>query len=174
MSKKNKIVIAVVTVAVVATLVGVLSWGLQPVLKDSVSLKKLNQKLGDRYEIPTQMPFEGDTQCYIVYHPQHPTLRFELRVKNATGYVIECKDTKRNIIIQSLLDHGNPTLSGEENVIETTYKNQKVLYRIEKDHVRIQFNVNEYPYEIIAEYDQSVEQATMKADIEKVMSQIIK
>lgn len=158
-----------------AVLVGVLSWGLQPVINDNVSLKKLNQELGDRYEIPTQMPFVGDTQCYIIYNPQHKSLRFEVNAKKATGYLIECKDAKRNI---SILTYGLiPSLDGQEGVVEDTYKNQKVWYRVVKNQnifVIIVFEANNHAYEIKAEYDQSVEQATMQADIEKVMSQIIK
>ena len=180
MNKRSKIIIAVSVIVIVATLVGVLCWGLQPVQKDEVSLKKLNKKLGDKYCVPSELPFEGDVECFIVYNVYHWNLRFELNSDDITGYSIELKDSKREISIETGDLMAINAEAAEELSIEN-YNNQKINYvfragsdTLTENLLILQFGIDGKAYQINARYSKDVNSETLKSDIECLLKQMIK
>lgn len=67
MTKNKKIIISVVAAVIVIAVVAVLAWGLQGVKDESVTYEELKEKLSDKLSIPTELPFEGETECLIIY-----------------------------------------------------------------------------------------------------------
>lgn len=180
MNKKSKIIIAVSVIIVVATLVGVLCWGLQPVQKDSVSLKKLNKKLGARYCMPSELPFEGDVECYIIYVEGHMGVvltRFEASSKASTGYSIDLKDSKRAIYIET---GDSITINAEtaESLLTEKYNDKEIKYLLVETETDkklvILFEINGETYYVSAVYNKDVDGEIFKSDIKHILDQMIK
>ncbi|MDE6474605.1 MAG: hypothetical protein K2L70_05855 [Clostridia bacterium] len=178
MNKKTITIIAVVAIFIIS-LAGVLCWGLQPIQKDSVSLKKLNKELGEKYCVPSELPFEGDVECYIVYVMGNMGVvltRFEASPKRSTGYSIALKDSKRKIYIET----GNSiTISEEtaEGLIIKKYNDKIIKYlfsETETDNkLIILYEIDGKTYQINATYNKDVNSETLKSDIKFLLDQMI-
>ena len=180
MNKKTKTIIAVSVIVFVATMMGVLYWGLQPVQKESVTLEKLNKKLGTRYFMPSELPFDGEVECYIIYVMGNMGVvltRFETSPKRSTGYSIYLKDSKRKIYIETGNLMAIDSETAESLSIEY-YNDQKVGYLLteaEMDNkLTTLFEINGNTYYISAKYDKDVDRETMKSDMECILAQMIK
>ena len=181
MNKKNKIIIAISVIVVIATLVGVLCWGLQPVIKDEVSLGKLNKKVGGRYCVPSQMPFEGDVECFVYYNePAFGVilLRFEANKNKITGYTVELKDEHRYIFVDNRISSAI-AFPEQNGPLTADYKNKRIEYisYVADDGNttwRFVFYENDKTYTITAKYDKTVDGETLKKDIEVLLEQMIK
>ena len=176
MNKKSKIIVAVIAIVIISTLIGVLCWGLQPVKKDSVSLKKLNKKLGDKYCIPSELPFEGDVECFIIYNEYHWNLRFEINANDVHGYSIELKDSNRQIDIGK--NELVLSIADQDGVVIEHFNNQKIEYLLietETDNsLIIQFVIDGKSYQINAKYNKDVNSEILKSDIKFLLEQMIK
>ena len=181
MNKKSKIIIAVSVIVIVATVLGVLYWGLQPVQRESVTLEKLNKKLGTRYFMPSELPFEGEVECNIIYIEGHRGVvltRFQINSKRSTGYSINLKDSNKEIYIGT---YGLAADVVEEGFLIENYNNQIIYYIFNaaadtaKDKtLRIQFEIDGKTYHIGATYNKDVNSETLKADMECLLNQMIK
>jgi ABC-type antimicrobial peptide transport system permease subunit len=180
MNKKSKIIIVVSIIFIVATLVGVLCWGLQPIQKDEVSLEKLNKKLGTRYCIPSELPFEGDIKCYIIYIEGHMGIvltRFEASSKRSTGYLIELKDYDREIYVES---NNSITISSEEieGLLIENYNDQKIQYLLIDTETANKFvalfEINGKTYYIRATYNKDIDIEILRSDIKCLLDQMIR
>ncbi|MBD5087023.1 MAG: hypothetical protein HDT32_06700 [Clostridiales bacterium] len=181
MNKKTKIIIAVSVIVFVATMMGVLYWGLQPVQKESVTLEKLNKKLGTRYFMPSELPFDGEVECYIIYVMGNMGVvltRFEISSKRSTGYSIKLKDSNREIYIG--ID-GIAMDVVEEGFLIENYNNQTIYYNFlaasdtsNDKTLMIQFKIDGETYHISAKYNKDVNSETMKSDMECILDQMIK
>ena len=180
MNKKTKTIIAVSVIVFVATMMGVLYWGLQPVQKESVTLEKLNKKLGTRYFMPSELPFDGEVECYIIYVMGNMGVvltRFEISSKRSTGYSIYLKDSNRKIYIET----GNSiaiNAEAAEGLSIENYNDQKIEYlfsETETDNTLMTlFEINGKTYYISAKYNKDVNSETMKSDMECILAQMIK
>ena len=180
MNKKTKIIIITVSVfVVVATLIGVMWWGLQPVQEENVSLEKLNKKVGNRFCMPSKLPFEGEADCSIIYVRANMGVvltRFEISPKKSRGYSIELKDSTRKIYIET----SDATAISEgwaESSLAENYKGQKIEYLLTENetgnHLTILFDINGKTYYISAEYGKDASD-TLKSDIDFLLDQMIK
>ena len=177
MNKKTKAIIVVAAVVVVAVIVGVLCWGLQPVKRDSVTLKELGRELGAKYCVLAKLPFEGDVKCFIIYNEQHWNLRFEITSNSITGYSIELKDDNRDVKIFSGMIL---SIQDQENVVMENYNNQEIFYIFNAESntstdnaLTIQFEVGGKAYQIYARYSKDVEVETLKSDMKLLLDQMI-
>ena len=182
MNKKIKIIIAVSVIVIVATTIGVLSWGLQPV-DDKVSLQDLNKKLDGRYSIPSQMPFAVDAiECYVSYDKKpvfkNRRTRFEASKKNITGYTIRVYDFEmgRDITIATVSPLSQEDL---DVLLVGNYKDKPIYFfciQSEKLHWNVWFFlfvVNNQTYRIDLDYDENIDNETVKSDIEFLLDQMI-
>ena len=183
MNKKTKIVIiAVSVVAIVATLLGVLYWGLQPVQDESVTLEKLNKKVGNRFCMPSKLPFEGDVECSIIYVRGSMGVvltRFEISPKKSTGYSIELKDDYRRISVGiDGTELGFSDEDGNANSYIAYYKNQDIYFLyftlLGANILFMQFEIDGKTYTIYAEYDLDVDSEILKSDMTFLLDQMIK
>ena len=181
MNKKAKIsIIAVSVIVVVATILGVLYWGLQPIQEEKVSLEKLNKKLGARYCMPSKLPFEGDVECNIIYVRANMGVvltRFEISPRRSTGYSIKLKDSNRDIYVEV----GNSmVISAEaaERLLKENYNDQQIEYRFSETEtdsdLMILFEINGKTYYISAKYSKDESREILKSDIECILNQMIK
>ncbi|MDE7190980.1 MAG: hypothetical protein K2O35_00675 [Clostridia bacterium] len=178
MKKKTIIIIAVIAIFII-TLAGVLYWGLKPVQRDSVSLKKLNKELGERYCVPSELPFEGDVECYIVYVMGNMGVvltRFEASPKRSTGYSIDLKDNNRKIYIETG-DLIVISAEGAEGLLTDNYNDHKIEYlfsETETDNtLMILFEIDGKTYQINARYNKDVNIETLKTDIKFLLDQMV-
>ena len=184
MNRKTKIIIAVSVIVIVATLLGVLYWGLQPVQEENVSFEKLNKKLGDKFCVPAKLPFEGDVECYIIYVRGSMGVvltRFEINADKSRGYSIKLKDDKREIYIG--IDGtalGIGIASGDEisSLPTANYNDLKIDYLFNTDgteeynSLMTQFKIDGELYHISAKYDKDVSIEILKSDIEFLLDQM--
>lgn len=172
---KKSIIILVASIIVFCTLIVVLCWGLQPVQKDSVSLTKLNKEMGAMYRIPSQLPFEGDAKCFIIYNLQHKNIRFELSDEDITGYSIELKDSNRYISIET--NEFMTSINEQEGALTGIYKNKEIYYifdAVEENSLLINFETDSKLYQLKAKYNKSVNIDILKSDVECILDQMIK
>ena len=181
MNKKAKIIIiAVSVIVIVATVLGVLYWGLQPIQEEKVSLEKLNKKLGSRYCMPSKLPFEGDVDCTIIYVRASMGVvltRFEISSKRSTGYSIDLKDNKREIYIET----SKSIAIGVETVESLSignYNDQKIEYLFSEtetdNELTMLFEINGKTYYIGAKDNKDESREILKSDIERILDQMIK
>lgn len=181
MNKKSKaIIIAVSSIIFLVTVLGVLYWGLQPVQTQNVTLEKLNKKLGKRYCMPSELPFEGDVECEIVYVLGSMGVvltRFEISPKRSTGYTIKLYDENRDIRIYTG-DWAGINAEALERYLIENYNEQKIQYLFDETDTKkillIQFKIDGEIYYLSATYNEDVSSQTLKSDMEYILNQMIK
>lgn len=183
---KKKILIALIVIVFVVTAMGVLYWGLQPVTRENVTLEKLIKKLDYKYSMPSELPFDGEVECSIIYVEGHMgavLTRFEINSKRSTGYSIKLNDSNREIFIgadSSGIGFGI-TEEGWEKLIIVKYNNQTISYffsaaadTLAENQLTIRFDIGDDMYTVNALYDNNIDIEILRSDVRHILDQMIK
>lgn len=176
MTKNKKIIISVTVAVIIVVLVAVLAWGLQGVKDESVTYEELKEKLSDRLSIPTELPFEGETECLITYPNGDgfaKLVRFQKNLKIA-GYIIKVTDGDKVCIIQRSISNIYRTgLNYSQEYydiidslipINSSYKDLDVSYLVDENTKVVKLFCNGYI--LTFDYPNSSE---ITADAEKLL-----
>ncbi len=184
---KKKLLIALSVIVFIVIAMGVLYWGLQPVTREDVTLDKLNKKLNDKYSMPSELPFEGDVECSIIYIEGHMGVvltRFEINPKRSTGYSIKLNGSNRNIYIAADSHAGlgiGITEEYSKYLITDEYNNQTITYlfnaengKVTENSLTIIYYIDDNMYYISAVYDKTIDIEILKSDMRHILDQMIK
>lgn len=176
MTKNKKIVVSVAVAVIVVVLVAVLAWGLQGVKDESVTYEELKEKLSDRLSIPTELPFEGETECLITYPKGDgfaKLVRFQKNLKIA-GYIIKVTDGDKVCTVQRAISNiyrtGLDTSQEYNDIIDSeipikgSYKDIEVYYNVDENTKVVKLYCNGYI--LTFDYPNSSE---ITADAEKLL-----